>query len=340
MAFLTRKTASVAAPAPEPVAHAEALDDFTMVDQGAGSPQAVEEVVPSARVSSSVILDRNASQPLVLDHQGPGRLVFQPDGSVAVESGAVRSNDVKASFGLLPNLLAPCIVGVTAISMVVGGLVGVATSVKQLDHAFGEGYCVTSRMMTRLVTENVSSSVAGVITGVVYGPILASKALVGKLLRPALFVGAAHKLFSFVYNRRNSIQNIIHKLQSGQYSEQLEALYKLAMQAAKSAAFRQRFASFGGVELLVDLLSNLRSSASLHLVIQCLIHFMQDEESKKVMLDMGVMEKLESLQMHSCSCIAQQSTFASEKLGRYLLAQSRSVSNTSSRGEQVIMPDV
>lgn len=238
----------------------------------------------------------DGARQVVVDHQGAGRIVHRPDGSIVWEALPERSGQSPNMLHQIGRAALSCAEVAVHVTLAVGGITGVISTVQHVEKAYDHNMCLTSRQLTQNVANTVAGAVAGTLTGVVLGPVHVARALGVRLVRPVLLAAAVTHGLQWLSRHRAGVADILKKLQSGVLSQQLEALRAVIMRAAQSAAFRREFHKLAGVEVLLKHLQDALALAEatgmdsplLHLLAQALAQLVaQDNQCKEAVVAAG-----------------------------------------------------
>lgn len=282
----------------------------------------LQSVPPSPSRPSSVVGEPTASADhrarVVIDHQGQGKVISKPDGTVVWEPAGDRAV-AKAQNNHSPR---EHMVMYAMVLPLVGAMVGVGATVSEMAHARNLGMCLTNRQLTTVVANTVGSCLAGTIVGCVMGPLQAAHALTGVLIRPAILALGVHGGVAWLRRHRTGVVALIKKLQSGDLAKQLEALRSIISQAMKSADFSREFNKFAGIELLLKQLSDVfPDSPLLHLLVMALGELIKDNDCKESLVAAGGVPRLVSLLSHPNATVCERALTVLVRLADHPLAQ-------------------
>ncbi|KAG2496723.1 hypothetical protein HYH03_005136 [Edaphochlamys debaryana] len=248
---------------------------------------------------------------VVIDHQGAGKVVHKPDGTVVWEpapesaDGAGRRGPA-GPLDLVKQALAVSGAVVVASSAAAGMLavhhhVGAATrnpyNVQRL----------TTRQLTTAVAHTVTAYVAGTATGMVVGPLLAVRTVGGALLRPLLLGVALQQGVTRLARWRSGVAGMVRRLQSPDPARVLAALRDIIAAAKKlSPRFAKEFHRLAGVEALLQRLSlALPDCPLLHLIVQALAELCKDDDCRDAMVAAGGVPRLVALLGHPSPAVSR-----------------------------------
>ncbi|GLC42143.1 hypothetical protein PLESTF_001127800 [Pleodorina starrii] len=243
-----------------------------------------------------------ARHAVVIDHQGAGKVVHKPDGTVVWEpapecadgAGGHRGGSGGRGGNLRDEMLK--VLGTTFLALSCGsGVVGfMATHVAA--EAAGAPCCLTTKELAEGISRYVAGSVAGLATGMVLGPLLAVRNVAGALVRPAVVGLLLHQGVSRIARWRSGVAGLLRKLQSGDPSRVMEALRAIIAAARRNPRFAREFNKLKGIELLLQrLAAAMPDCPMLHLIAQALAELCRDSECRDSLVAAGGVPRLVAL---------------------------------------------
>ncbi|GIL83644.1 hypothetical protein Vretimale_10440 [Volvox reticuliferus] len=239
---------------------------------------------------------------VVIDHQGAGKVVHKPDGTVVWEPAPECADGGAARNGNRSNYTwddVIMVLGAMFSALSFGsGLVGLTEAMSAAEAAAraGQPCQLTTRAVAEVVARYVTGSVAGLATGMVLGPVVAVRTVAGALARPALVGFLLHQGITRIARWRSGVAGWLRKLQSGDTSKVLEALRAIIAAAQRNPRFAREFDKLKGIEVLLQrLAAALPDCPILHLIAQALAELCRDPECRASLVAAGGVPRLVAL---------------------------------------------
>lgn len=262
------------------------------------SPRApVDRLRP--RVSSVGGSDTQPRQ-VVIDHQGAGKVVHKPDGTVVWEPAPAVIHGGPAHR--TPSEGAIMVATFAGMLLTAGSMyLGFDVAGTEIENARKKDTCLSTRQLTKIVGNTVAATMAGMISGMTLGPVLAVRSVAGVLLRPALVGFAVHQGFGLIKRWRAGVVGIIRKLQSADMGKVLEALRSIIASASRNPRFANEFNRLAGVEVLLQRLSEmLPDSPLLHMLAHALEELLKaSQDARTSLVAAGGVPRLVALLSHT-----------------------------------------
>ncbi|KXZ53914.1 hypothetical protein GPECTOR_6g832 [Gonium pectorale] len=246
---------------------------------------------PTHLGAAEVMQQRHA---VVIDHQGAGKVMHKPDGTVVWEPAPQSNGDAAGGRFNNGRTVLQDVALATGVGMVgLPAYIGLMSALVSADAAAK----LTATELAGLVAHNVSGYVAGTVAGVIMGPLLAARLVVGVAARPALLFAVARAGVGAWRRWGGGVACLLRKLHSPDAARVLEALRAIIAAASRgSPRFAREFNRLKGMEALLSKLADaLPDCPLLHLIAQALAELCKDQECRESLVAAGGVPRLVSL---------------------------------------------